>query len=155
MVSVQHLLDQCRLRTTIVFGNLGRWPDRVTYYEPDIFLIPFFLYPILGCTFLGRMEKQSLCVYESFGSDLGQRGRVEILSSGSFSLSPSLGGVSTSHDGCVQCGFDRLPSSRRRVRETVDVVGRLGNASRRSCALAHRGSSTLETGFGTTRAALA
>ncbi|GFS94993.1 uncharacterized protein TNCV_4202341 [Trichonephila clavipes] len=35
MVSVQHLLDQCRQRTTIVFGNLGRWPDRVTYYEPD------------------------------------------------------------------------------------------------------------------------
>ncbi|GFS96799.1 uncharacterized protein TNCV_4754631 [Trichonephila clavipes] len=22
-------------RTTIVFGNLGRWLDRVTYYEPD------------------------------------------------------------------------------------------------------------------------
>ncbi|GFT20218.1 uncharacterized protein TNCV_4060301 [Trichonephila clavipes] len=35
MVSVQHLLDQCRQRTTIVFGNLGRWPDRVTYYELD------------------------------------------------------------------------------------------------------------------------
>ncbi|GFU58306.1 uncharacterized protein TNCV_4947291 [Trichonephila clavipes] len=35
MVSVQHLLDQCRQRTTIVLGNLGRWPDRVTYYEPD------------------------------------------------------------------------------------------------------------------------
>ncbi|GFX14976.1 uncharacterized protein TNCV_4897441 [Trichonephila clavipes] len=35
MVSVQHLLDQCRQRTTIVFGNLGRWPDRVTYYESD------------------------------------------------------------------------------------------------------------------------
>ncbi|GFU02120.1 uncharacterized protein TNCV_533331 [Trichonephila clavipes] len=35
MVSVQHLLDQCQHCTTIVFGNLGRWPDRVTYYEPD------------------------------------------------------------------------------------------------------------------------
>ncbi|GFV62641.1 uncharacterized protein TNCV_2528661 [Trichonephila clavipes] len=35
MVSVKSLLDQCRHRTTIVFGNLGRWPDRVTYYEPD------------------------------------------------------------------------------------------------------------------------
>ncbi|GFX42418.1 hypothetical protein TNCV_1519821 [Trichonephila clavipes] len=33
MVSVQSLLDQCRHRTTIVFGNLGRWPDRVPYYE--------------------------------------------------------------------------------------------------------------------------
>ncbi|GFT92011.1 uncharacterized protein TNCV_4560871 [Trichonephila clavipes] len=35
MVSVTNLLDQCRHRTTIVFGNLGRWPDRVTYYEQD------------------------------------------------------------------------------------------------------------------------
>ncbi|GFU91671.1 uncharacterized protein TNCV_4508481 [Trichonephila clavipes] len=35
MVLVQHLLDQCRHRTTIVIGNLGRWPDRVTYYVPD------------------------------------------------------------------------------------------------------------------------
>ncbi|GFT96591.1 uncharacterized protein TNCV_5022361 [Trichonephila clavipes] len=33
MVSVQHLLDQCRHRTTIVFTNLGRWPDRVLYYD--------------------------------------------------------------------------------------------------------------------------
>ncbi|GFS96590.1 hypothetical protein TNCV_3943821 [Trichonephila clavipes] len=114
MVSVQHLLDQCRQRTT----------NRL--WKP------------------GSVAGSS----HSFGSDLGPRGRVEILSSGSFSLSPSLGSVSTSHDGCVQCGFDRLPSSRRRVREMVDVVGRLGNASRRSCALAHRGSSTLEAGFG-------
>ncbi|GFT72685.1 uncharacterized protein TNCV_755901 [Trichonephila clavipes] len=35
MVSVKSLLDQCRHRTTIVFGNLGWWPDRVTYYEKD------------------------------------------------------------------------------------------------------------------------
>ncbi|GFW30378.1 uncharacterized protein TNCV_453161 [Trichonephila clavipes] len=35
MVSVTNLLDQCQHRTTIVFGNLGRWPDRVTYYEQD------------------------------------------------------------------------------------------------------------------------
>ncbi|GFT68170.1 uncharacterized protein TNCV_373061 [Trichonephila clavipes] len=35
MVSVKRLLDQCRHRTTVVFGNLGRWPDRVTYYEQD------------------------------------------------------------------------------------------------------------------------
>ncbi|GFV57261.1 uncharacterized protein TNCV_2822781 [Trichonephila clavipes] len=35
MVSVQSLMDQCRHRSTIVFGNLGRWPDRVTYYEQD------------------------------------------------------------------------------------------------------------------------
>ncbi|GFX06214.1 hypothetical protein TNCV_642591 [Trichonephila clavipes] len=55
----------------------------------------------------------------------------------------------------LQCGFYRLPSSRRRVREMVDVVGRLGNASRRQPSLAHRGSPTLEAGFGKTRAALA
>ncbi|GFX73092.1 uncharacterized protein TNCV_1704941 [Trichonephila clavipes] len=35
MVSVNSLLDQCRHRTTIVFGNLGRWPDRVMYYDED------------------------------------------------------------------------------------------------------------------------
>ncbi|GFX19215.1 hypothetical protein TNCV_3013591 [Trichonephila clavipes] len=99
--------------------------------------------------------KNGDCVYESFGSDLGQRGRVEILSSGSSSLSPSLGGVSTSHYGCVYFGFYRQPSSRRRVREMVDVVGRLGNASRRQPSLAHRGSPTLEAGFGKTRAVLA
>ncbi|GFX57409.1 uncharacterized protein TNCV_3138281 [Trichonephila clavipes] len=33
MVSVKSLLDQCRHRTTIVFGNLGRWPDRVTHLD--------------------------------------------------------------------------------------------------------------------------
>ncbi|GFU00047.1 uncharacterized protein TNCV_2345911 [Trichonephila clavipes] len=35
MVSVKSLLDQCRHRIPIVFGNLGRWLDRVTYYEQD------------------------------------------------------------------------------------------------------------------------
>ncbi|GFW70163.1 uncharacterized protein TNCV_4467221 [Trichonephila clavipes] len=35
MVSVKSLLDQCGHRTTIVFGNLGRWPERFTYYEQD------------------------------------------------------------------------------------------------------------------------
>ncbi|GFV43709.1 hypothetical protein TNCV_1270821 [Trichonephila clavipes] len=58
-----------------------------------------------------------------------QRGQVEILSRGSSSLSPSLGCLSTSNYGCVYFGFCRLHSSRRRVREMVDVVGRLGNAS--------------------------
>ncbi|GFT07458.1 uncharacterized protein TNCV_3789311 [Trichonephila clavipes] len=42
MVSVQHLLDRCRHRTTIVFGNLGRWPDRVTYYESEYPYTIFF-----------------------------------------------------------------------------------------------------------------
>ncbi|GFY04957.1 uncharacterized protein TNCV_2176131 [Trichonephila clavipes] len=92
---------------------------------------------------------------KSFGSDLEQRGRVEILSSGSPSLSPSLGGLSTSNYGCVQFGFYRLSSSRRRVRDMVDVVGRLGNASSRTCPLANGGSPTFEAGFGKTRAVLA
>ncbi|GFX14054.1 uncharacterized protein TNCV_612591 [Trichonephila clavipes] len=35
MVLVQNLWDQFRRRTTIVFGNLSRWPDRVTYYESE------------------------------------------------------------------------------------------------------------------------
>ncbi|GFU96996.1 hypothetical protein TNCV_3788221 [Trichonephila clavipes] len=83
----------------------GRIESRIT---SQIILIPSCLNPILGCIFLGRLENGD-CVYESFGSDLGPRGRITILSSGSFSLSPSLGSVSTSHDGCVQCGFDRLP----------------------------------------------
>ncbi|GFT93781.1 uncharacterized protein TNCV_4715721 [Trichonephila clavipes] len=42
MVSVQHWLDQCRHRTTIVFGNLGRWPDRDTYYESEYPYTIFF-----------------------------------------------------------------------------------------------------------------
>ncbi|GFW27954.1 hypothetical protein TNCV_768341 [Trichonephila clavipes] len=33
MVSVKSLSDQCRHRTSIVFGNLGRWPDRVTHLD--------------------------------------------------------------------------------------------------------------------------
>ncbi|GFY09788.1 uncharacterized protein TNCV_3697501 [Trichonephila clavipes] len=35
MVSVQSLLDQCRHRSIIVFGNLGLWPYRITYYAQD------------------------------------------------------------------------------------------------------------------------
>ncbi|GFU54924.1 hypothetical protein TNCV_1464321 [Trichonephila clavipes] len=48
-----------------------------------------------------------------------------------------------------------LHSSRRRVREMVDVVGRLVNALRRQHPLAYGGSPTMEAGFGKTRAALA
>ncbi|GFW88239.1 hypothetical protein TNCV_819961 [Trichonephila clavipes] len=49
----------------------------------------------------------------------------------------------------------KLHASRRRVREMVDVVGRLGNASRRQRLFAHDESPTLGAGFGKTRAALA
>ncbi|GFV60028.1 uncharacterized protein TNCV_874361 [Trichonephila clavipes] len=61
MVSVQHLLDQCRHRTPIVFGNLRRWPDRVTYYEPE-YPYTIFFNPTLECTFLLPLEKPSLCL---------------------------------------------------------------------------------------------
>ncbi|GFX40539.1 uncharacterized protein TNCV_2373231 [Trichonephila clavipes] len=154
MVSVKSLLDQCRHRTTIVFGNLGRWPDRVTYYEPD-YPYTILFEPNFG-VHIPRSFGKTVIVFTSH-LDLTWDPGVELkfLSSGSSSLSPSLGSVSTSHDGCVSCGFYRLPSSRRCVREMVDVVGRLGNASRRTCPLAHGGSPTLEAGFGTTRAALA
>ncbi|GFX53450.1 hypothetical protein TNCV_4652401 [Trichonephila clavipes] len=80
--------------------------------------------------FVHIVWKNGECVYESFGSDVGQRGRVEILPSESSPVSPSLGCISTSKYGCVYFGFYRLHSSRRRVREMVDVVGRLGNALR-------------------------
>ncbi|GFW02659.1 hypothetical protein TNCV_2456731 [Trichonephila clavipes] len=67
MVSVQHLLDQCRHRTTIVFGNLGRWPDRITYYASE-YPYTLFLKPTLACTFIWKNHH---CVFESFGSDVG------------------------------------------------------------------------------------
>ncbi|GFV56800.1 hypothetical protein TNCV_4185941 [Trichonephila clavipes] len=67
----------------------------------------------------------------------------------------SLGCLLTSNPGCVYFGFYRLHSSRRRVREMFDVVGRLVNASRRQRLLAHGGSPILEACFGKARAALA
>ncbi|GFW87274.1 hypothetical protein TNCV_4313971 [Trichonephila clavipes] len=60
-VSVQHLLDQCRHRTTIVFGNLGRWRIESRITSQSI-LTPSFLNPTLACTFLFRLEKQSSCL---------------------------------------------------------------------------------------------
>ncbi|GFT67674.1 hypothetical protein TNCV_3001121 [Trichonephila clavipes] len=112
MVSVQHLLDQCRHRTTIVFGNLGRWPDRVT-------------------------------------------SRLKVLSRGSFPVSPSLGGVSASKYKGLPFGSHALHVTGGPVRDLVDMVGRLGNASRREPTLACSVSPTLETGFGNTCGTLA
>ncbi|GFW68311.1 hypothetical protein TNCV_2263011 [Trichonephila clavipes] len=116
MVSVQHLLDQCRHRTTIVFGNLGRWPYRVTRQS---ILTPSFLNPTLVCTFVWKNRH---CVYESFGSDTG----VDLKF---FRVSPSLGGASN---------YGSLPFGSHALHETGgrDVVGRLGNTSRREPTLA-------------------
>ncbi|GFV23200.1 hypothetical protein TNCV_2943601 [Trichonephila clavipes] len=105
MVWVQHLLDQCQHRTTIIFGNLGLWLDRVT-------------------------------------------SRLKVLSSGSFPVSPSLGGVSTYNYGGLPFGSHALHATGGRVRDMVDVVERLGNSSRREPTLAYGVSPNLETGFG-------
>ncbi|GFX10868.1 hypothetical protein TNCV_3196291 [Trichonephila clavipes] len=117
MVSVQHLLDQCRYRATIVFGNLGRWPDRVMYYEPE--------------------------------------SRLKVLSSGSFPVSPSLEGVSASKYGRLHFGSLALHATGGRVRDLVDVAGRLRNASKREPTLAYGVDPTLETGFENTCGTLA
>ncbi|GFW87057.1 hypothetical protein TNCV_1922831 [Trichonephila clavipes] len=80
MVLVQHLLDKCRHRTTIVFGNLGRWPDRITYYASEYPYTVFFE-PNFGVHV--RLEKLSFLGNESFGSDVGYRSRIKVLSRGS------------------------------------------------------------------------
>ncbi|GFW39590.1 uncharacterized protein TNCV_3187611 [Trichonephila clavipes] len=130
MVSVTSLLDQCRHHTTIVFRNLAQWPDRVTYYEQG------YPYAIIFESNFGAHKPRSygktVIVFTSHLDLTWDKGggRVEILSSGSSPVSPSLGCVSTSNYACVYFGFYRLHSSHRRVREMVDVVGRLGNASK-------------------------
>ncbi|GFT68216.1 uncharacterized protein TNCV_373441 [Trichonephila clavipes] len=154
MVSVKSLLDQCRHRTNVVFGNLGRLPDRVTYYEQDS-SYPIIFEPNFG-VHIPRSFGKSVIVFTSHLNLTWDKGvEFEILSSGSSSLSPSLGVLATSNYGCVHFGFYRLTSSRRRVREMVDVVGQLGNASRRQRPTAHVGSPTLEARFGKTCAVLA
>ncbi|GFW26057.1 hypothetical protein TNCV_3317281 [Trichonephila clavipes] len=110
MVSVQHLLDQCRHRTTIVFGNLCRWPDRVTYYESEY---PYTIF---------------------FETNFGVH--VPLLSRGSFTVSPSVGGVSASKYESLPFGSHALHSTCGRVRDLVDVVGQLGNASKLEPTLA-------------------
>ncbi|GFW27986.1 uncharacterized protein TNCV_768661 [Trichonephila clavipes] len=63
MVSVQSLLDQCRYRTTIVFGNLGRWLDRVTYYEQEY---PYSIIPETNfCVHIPRSFEKTVIVFTS------------------------------------------------------------------------------------------
>ncbi|GFV06466.1 hypothetical protein TNCV_2947891 [Trichonephila clavipes] len=149
MVSVQHLLDHCQHRTTIVFGNLGRRPDKSRITSQSM-LTPSFLNPTLACTFVWKNRH---CVYESFGSDVGYRSRLKVLSRGSFPVSPSLLGASKY--GNLLFGSLALHATGGCVRDLVDVVGRLGNASRREPTLACSVSPTLETGFGNTCGTLA
>ncbi|GFX82811.1 hypothetical protein TNCV_1699301 [Trichonephila clavipes] len=65
------------------------------------------------------------------------------------------GGVSDSKYGGLPFGSHALNAAGGRVRDLVDVVGRLGNASRREPTLACGVSPTLETGFGNTCGTLA
>ncbi|GFX60548.1 uncharacterized protein TNCV_1555381 [Trichonephila clavipes] len=67
----------------------------------------------------------------------------------------SLGGVSASKYGTLPFGSLALHATGGRVRDLVDVVGRLGNSSRREPTLACGVSPILETGFGNTRGTLA
>ncbi|GFV24447.1 uncharacterized protein TNCV_5024721 [Trichonephila clavipes] len=63
MVSVQHLLDQCRHLTTIAFGNLGRLPDRVTYYE-SVYPYNIFFEPNFG-VHVPRLFGKTVLVFTS------------------------------------------------------------------------------------------
>ncbi|GFY11520.1 uncharacterized protein TNCV_3183581 [Trichonephila clavipes] len=150
MVSVQHLLDQCRQRTTIVFGNLGRWPDRVTYYEPD-YPYTILFEPNFG-VHIPRSFGKTVIVFTSH-LDLTWDKGVELRF---FQLGhPHSHRDWEAYQPQTTDAYSLNLTDCPRVREMVDVVGRLENASRRSCSLAHGGSPTLEAGFGTTRAALA
>ncbi|GFX88597.1 uncharacterized protein TNCV_2660081 [Trichonephila clavipes] len=47
-LTMPRMKKKCRYRTTIVFGNLGRWLDRVTYYEEQDFPYTIIFEPIFG-----------------------------------------------------------------------------------------------------------
>ncbi|GFS58311.1 uncharacterized protein TNCV_2474881 [Trichonephila clavipes] len=83
------------------------------------------------------------------------RSRLKVISRGSFPVSPSLGGVAALKYGSLPFGSHALHATGRRVRDLVDVVGRLGNVSRREPTLACSVSPILETGFGNTCGTLA
>ncbi|GFU15146.1 hypothetical protein TNCV_3789861 [Trichonephila clavipes] len=71
----------------------GSVAERITHCESESILTPFFLKTTMAYMFLVLLEN-SHRAYESFASDEGSRNRLKVLSSGSFSISPSLGGVS-------------------------------------------------------------
>ncbi|GFS96578.1 uncharacterized protein TNCV_3943711 [Trichonephila clavipes] len=147
MVSVQHLLYQCRQRTTIVFGNLGRWPDRVTYNEPD-YPYTILFEPNFG-VHIPRSFGKTVIVFTSH-LDLTRDQGVELRT---FQVGcPSSHRVWEAYQPHMTDAYSVDLTDCPRV---ADVVGRLGNASRRSYSLAHGGSPTLEACFGKTRAALA
>ncbi|GBN66861.1 hypothetical protein AVEN_202092-1 [Araneus ventricosus] len=63
MSSVQDLLEKCRNTTTVVYGNLGRWPDLVTHFQYDY---PYTVYfePSFGMH-IPRRWGQTLVVFTS------------------------------------------------------------------------------------------
>ncbi|GFV10561.1 hypothetical protein TNCV_4042821 [Trichonephila clavipes] len=91
----------------------------------------------------------------SFLDEFERESRLKVLSSGSLPVSPSLGGVSASKYGGLLFGSHAQHATGGRVRDLVDVLGPLGNASRRKPTLAYGVAPTLETGFGNTCGTLA
>ncbi|GFW11219.1 uncharacterized protein TNCV_5132301 [Trichonephila clavipes] len=134
MVSVQHLLDQCRHRTTIVFGNLDRWPDRVTHYKSE-YPYTLFFEPNIG-VHVTRSFGKTVIVFTSHLDLTWDKG-------------VDLKFFHVGHSRLVKFGrrislkirkptlwISRTHATGGRVRDLVAVVGRLGNASRREPTLA-------------------
>ncbi|GFW16442.1 uncharacterized protein TNCV_443171 [Trichonephila clavipes] len=92
-MAVQNLFYQCGHRPTIVFGSLGRWPDRVKYYEPE------YPYTILFEPNFGvhapRSFGKTVIVFKSHSDQTWNKGinRLKVFLSRSFPVSPSLGGL--------------------------------------------------------------
>ncbi|GFU71176.1 uncharacterized protein TNCV_4506991 [Trichonephila clavipes] len=146
MVSVQHLLYECRHRTTIVFGNLGRWPDRVTYYEAE------YPYTIVFETNFGvhvpRSFGKTVIVFTS-NLDLTWDKGVD-LKFFRVGRSPSRHVWEAYEPQNTEAYPLDLPHCTRLADVYVTWLtwGRLGNASRREPTLACSVSPTMETGFG-------
>ncbi|GFU35567.1 uncharacterized protein TNCV_4875741 [Trichonephila clavipes] len=134
--SVQISLSQSQCR----FQSLCRFP-RARHFGAD------------GCTRLAHVVRIS--TPRPKNSSCFTRSRLKVLLSGSFPVSPSLEDVSASKYGGLHFGSLALHATGGRVRDLVDVVGRLRNASKREPTLAYGVDPTLETGFENTCGTLA
>ncbi|GFX86572.1 uncharacterized protein TNCV_461921 [Trichonephila clavipes] len=127
MVSVQHLLDQCRHCTTIVFGNLGWWPDRVTYYEPD-YPYTILFEPNFG-VHIPRSFGKTVIVFTSHLDLTWDKGvELKFFKEGR----PHSHRVWEAYQPQTTDAYSVVLTDCPRV---ADVLGLLGNASRRSCSL--------------------
>ncbi|GFV02286.1 uncharacterized protein TNCV_528571 [Trichonephila clavipes] len=155
MVSVQHLLDQCRHRTTIVFGNLGRWPDRVTYYESE-YPYTLFFEPNFG-VYVTRSFGKTVIVFTSDKGDLTWDKGVD-LKFFRVGRPPSC----QVWEAYQPQNTEAYPSDLTHCTRLADLyvtwltlLADGGNASRREPTLACSVSPTMETGFGNTCGTLA